>query len=230
MAPGPEEFGAPTERKGMSTLAKVGIGCAIVALICCLFAGYGLIKFIGWGKEIQEHMQEVMAAPGTEVAALLAQAEEGNPFTEPDVPTATAERVETFLGVREQVLPSARGWEEFMEQAEAGEVGGWDAFKKGMAMFEDWAGVRKAFGRALTEKGMSEAEYVYLFRLAYLSGVVEVEDHLEGQMRFDVEGFGDVPEETRAVIGGFSDRIAENGISFGDVFILGQDPQRFQAR
>ena len=216
-----EGFGAPAEKKGMGTFAKVAIGCGILLILVCGVLGYMGFRLMKFGMVLGQHAEEISAAQGTETRELLDQANTENPFTEPDPPSATSVRLEAFMAVRQEAHSQAQGALEAQEAFEKGPSGVREAFDMIKDTFVKWAAARKGFAQALIDGGMSESEYIYLFRLAYLSNIVETDEDVLAEIFVQLPPIPDVPEATKEVVRSFADRIAAEGVSAKDEIILG---------
>jgi hypothetical protein len=179
-------------------------------------------------------MQEIEGAEGTEVGKLLAQAEAANAFTEPSPPSATAERIEVFFKVRDRALEKARGVEADLSAVEDMDKQGEPSlsevarvFETVFNLFENWALVRKDFAAALVDEGMSEAEYTYLFRLMYLSDLVELDapDYV-GDFEIEMDGLEEVPPEVQALVQAYAERLQREPVTSADGLILGEGSER----
>ena len=222
--------GSPAEKKGGLPLGKIVAGCLIVLLLVCVAGGFFGLKLVKWGRAVHASQQEILAVEGSEVAGLLAQAKEAAPFDEPESPTTTAERLEVFLGTREQVHPSGAtvlaAWDAIERYPD---LGMFEIWEKAVPTFDQWAETRKEFAAALVSGGMSEGEYTYLHRLVFHSGIVEGAI-LEGKGNvIELEGLEDVPEETKVTVLRFEERIQAKPSGKVDRFILGLGVEGFVA-
>ncbi|MCZ6602074.1 MAG: hypothetical protein O6952_03630 [Planctomycetota bacterium] len=217
MAPEIDGFGGTEPKKGMGVFGKVAIGCGLVVLLCCVglgYCGYQFAKLVPLGREIA-------GATGSETGKLLAQAREKSDWTQPEEPATSAERIEVFLHVREGLYERAVKVASRGKELEEMEGSFFKKFAAAREFLEELVPIRKDYARALVEEGMSDGEYSYLFRLVCMSGIIGEEPDLSSHFRDDLEGFSEVPEDTRTLVEGYADRFADTPVTEADAIILG---------
>lgn len=162
--PGQPAAGAPP-KKGMSTGAKVAIGCGvavvigIVLLVVAMVAGGMFLKdraedFAG-GVEAQQEASETMRS-----------LEEEHAFTAPEDGVVGEERAERFLAVTDQAWEEMEGFvEEWRERGEriderGGRANPGDVIA-GIGAIGDLGRSRVVLAEALEDHGMPISEYVW---------------------------------------------------------------------
>lgn len=153
---------APPPRKGMSTGAKVAIGCGILALLAIIivvvlivaggmFASRKLDEFSG-GLEAQQEASETVR-----------DLEREHPFTAPSDGIVGSDRAETFFAVTDDAWEAMQEW--VAEMRERGEDidsrGGQAGFGDAMAGLQGLGRSRVALSEALADHDMPVSEYLW---------------------------------------------------------------------
>lgn len=165
----------PPPRKGMSTGAKVAIGCGILALLAIvgvvvaivaggMFVSRKADEFTG-GLEAQQEASETVQA-----------LEREHPFTPPADGIVPADRAETFFAVTDDAWEEMREWiEEMRERGEDIDSRGGEAgFGDAMAGLQGLGRSRVALSEALTDHEMAVSEYIWTgMALAHAYGALD---------------------------------------------------------
>ncbi|HET6362765.1 MAG TPA: hypothetical protein VFH11_12020 [Gemmatimonadota bacterium] len=153
---------APPPKKGMSTGAKVAIGCGILALLAIvgvvvaivaggMFASRKIDEFSG-GLEAQQEASESVQ-----------ELEREHPFTPPSDGIVGSDRAETFFAVTDDAWEEMREWVDDMRErgedidSRGGQAGLGDA----MAGFQGLGRSRVVLSEALSEHDMPVSEYLW---------------------------------------------------------------------
>ena len=192
----------PPPRKGMSTGAKVAIGCGIVALLAIvgvvvaivaggMFASRKLDEFSG-GLEAQQEASETVQ-----------ELEREHPFTPPTDGIVGSDRAETFFAVTDDAWDEMGEWVD--EMRERGEDidsrGGQAGFGDAMAGLQGLGRSRVALSEALADHDMAVSEYVWTgMALAHAYAALDQPPETSG-----------VPAENLALAGEHRERLAEMG-------------------
>ena len=231
-----DSFDPSAEKEGMSTFAKLAIGCAVLIVLLCIASAAVVailaVKGAEWAKETEAAVQEFQAPPGSQVAKLLGEASEASPWTPPAEPATTIDRVDIFFGVRSASMQAAVPVEEYFDtiSPETGPQGpqGWSEVKRMFTIFGDWRDARIGFATALRDRGMSQEEYEYIYRLLFLSDIVEVQRPRDIQaFPVRLDGHPVIPDATRAFVEGLADRIQAAPPRLGDGVLLGLGTDQF---
>ncbi len=102
----------PPRRQGMSTGAKIAIGCGVVVLLI-IIAGAALFFYVQRVIERESGGEEAHLAATETYERLAAE----HPFTPPTGNTVSVEQVETFFAVTEEVWSEAGVWAAEVNQA-----------------------------------------------------------------------------------------------------------------
>lgn len=196
----PAEAAGTPPKKGMSTGAKVAIGCGIaflvglVALVVAMVAGGMFLKkkaedFAG-GVEAQQEASEVVR-----------ELERDHAFTAPEDRVVGEDRAETFFAVTDQAWEDMRGiveeWQERGDRMDDGRATPGDVMA-GIGALGDLGRARVALAEALDDHDMPVSEYVWTgMRLSEAYGSL------------DASGETGVPEANRALARANRDRLAE---------------------
>lgn len=160
-APVPPEAAAPPPRRGMSTGAKVAIGCGIlvalaliVSIIVAVAGGMFLKKKAGdfaGGMEAQEEAAEKIQA-----------LERDHPFTPPAPGVVSEDRAQTFLAVTDDAWEAMReSMEEMADRGRRIDEGGQAGMRDAMAGIQALGRSRIALAEALDDHDMPVSEYLW---------------------------------------------------------------------
>ena len=210
--PGPKPSGPPP-KKGMSTGAKVAIGCGVLAVVVLIVM---VVAAIAGGMFLKNKAGELTGGleAQAEATETVRRLESEHPFTAPADGVVGEERAERFLAVTDDAWGEVRDLvEEMAERGEEIETGNGRAGVGDMALgLRSLGGARVALAEALEEHESSVSEYLWTgltLQRAYEA--------------LDSPGATGVPAENLALAGSLRDELA--GIYEGDDadkgFVLG---------
>lgn len=190
----------PPPKKGMSTGAKVAIGCGIVAILALVvivavvviggrYASRKVDEFAG-GFEAQQEASETVQ-----------ELEREHPFTAPADGIVRADRADAFFAVSDDAWEEMREWADDMREREAeiDDRGGQAGLGDAMAGFQGLGQSRVALSEALAEHDMAVSEYIW-------TGMALV--HAYNALDQPPESSG-VPAENLALAGAHREQLAE---------------------
>lgn len=191
---------APPPRKGMSTGAKVAIGCGIVAILAMVvivaviviggrFASRKVDEFAG-GFEAQQEASETVR-----------ELERQHPFTAPADGIVRADRAEAFFAVTDDAWDEMREWVEDMRERgeDIDSRGGEAGFGDAVAGLQGLGRSRVALSQALEDQDMAVSEYIWTgMALAHAYGALDQPAETSG-----------VPAENLELAGRHRERLAE---------------------
>jgi hypothetical protein len=153
----------PPTKQGMSTGAKVAIGCgilavlAIVGIVVAIVAG-GMfasrkLDELGGGLEAQQQASETVQ-----------ELEREHPFTTPQDGVVREDRAETFFAVTDDAWEGMQEWVADMEERseEIDRGGGEAGFRDAMAGLQGLGRSRVALTEALADHEMPVSEYLWI--------------------------------------------------------------------
>lgn len=159
--------GTAPPKKGLSTGAKVLIGCLGVMVL----AGVVLAVAIGvGGMALRSQFQDFTGGmeEQQEASEAMERLAEEHPFTPPDDGVVTEDQLDLFVAVTDQVWEDIRPWAEDLQQLarrsrERGEGGtsGLREMAGGLQAIGGFARARVQLAEALEEEGMSAGEYIW---------------------------------------------------------------------
>ena len=156
--PPPPAAPPPPPDRGMSTGAKVAIGCGIVALLGIVIVVFGMMTCwrkateLGGGLEAQQEASEK-----------IGELEREHPFSPPDDGVVEADRADRFFAVTDDAWEEMQDWVEDMRDRDenierrGGDAGLGDA----MAGFQGLGRSRVALAEALADHDMPVSEYLW---------------------------------------------------------------------
>lgn len=155
--PSPPSPAAPPPKRGMSTGAKVAIGCGVVALLVLVVVVIGMmtcwskVNDLGEGLEAQQEASE-----------RVGELEREHPFEPPADGVVGAERAERFFAVTDDAWEEMQDWvEDMRDRGEAIESRGGEAeFGDAMAGLQGLGRSRVALAETLADHEMPVSEYV----------------------------------------------------------------------
>jgi hypothetical protein len=191
---------AAPPKKGMSTGAKVAIGCGIVALLAIvgvvvaivaggMFVSRKANEFTG-GLEAQQEASETVQA-----------LEREHPFTPPSDGIVGSDRAETFFAVTDDAWEAMREWVDDMRDRgeDIDSRGGEAGFGDAMAGLQGLGRSRVALSEALADHDMAVSEYIWTgMALAHAYAALDQPAETSG-----------VPAENLQLAGQHRDRLAE---------------------
>ena len=193
---------APPPKEGMSTGAKVAIGCGILALLAIvgvvvaivaggMFASRKVNEFTG-GLEAQQEASETVR-----------ELEREHPFTPPADGIVGSDRAEAFFAVTDDAWEDMREWADDMRErgedidSRGGQAGLGDA----MAGLQGLGRSRVALSQALEGNDMAVSEYIWTgMALAHAYAALDQPAETSG-----------VPAENLTLAGEHRERLAEMG-------------------
>ena len=143
-----------------------GVGCGLILLVTLMVGGgmfMAVRKVVKEGESIEESY-EVLAAD-------YGQPEDYTPTASGAIP---AERMETFLAVREAMKPAAEKLARTIhilddDDGVEVEASGFEKVKAGLSIIPSVLGYLKTRNETLLENGMGNGEYTYIYSMAYFA-------------------------------------------------------------
>lgn len=199
---------APPPNKGMSTGAKVAIGCGIVALLGLVIVVFGMLTCwrkateLGGGLEAQHEASE-----------RIDELEREHPFTPPGDGVVDGNRADRFFDVTDDAWEEMQGWvEDMRDRGESIERRGGDAgFGDAMAGLQGLGRSRVALAEALADHDMPVSEYIWtgmtlmqayasIDQPAETSGIPRENLELAAENRQRLAEISDGGDDSRAVV------------------------------
>lgn len=158
--------GAAPPKKGLSTGAKVLIGCLGVLVL----SGVVLAVAIGLGGlALRNQFQDFAGGleQQQEASQAMERLAEEHPFTPPDDGVVTEDQLERFVVVTERAWEDIRPWAEDLEQLQRrsrereGGTAGLREMAGGLQAIGGFARARVQLAEALEEEEMSAGEYIW---------------------------------------------------------------------
>lgn len=204
--------GAEKDGGGLSTGAKLALGCGGLAVVTMV--GAVLVLGVGgmWLKDKADSFVEgveTQAQAQREATEVLQRLERESGFRPPDHGRVDPERAERFFRVTDTAWEEMRGWSEDLaelgERLEGGEAGpsDWGAVLEGYGRLAE---SRLVLARALDRHDMSLSEYLWTNR-ALTRAHRRVERSSEAE---------EVPAETRALVQEHREELEELADGEGD--------------
>lgn len=205
----------PTTRQGMSTGAKVAIGCGILAVLAIVGI---VVAIVAGGMFLENKVDEFGGGleAQQQAAETVHELEREHPFTPPQDGIVPADRAQTFFDVTDDAWEGMQEWVADMErrdediESRGGEAGLGDA----MAGLQGLGRSRIALTDALADHDMPVSEY--LWTGTTLAHAYSSLDQPAGSSR--------VPPENLEIAAENRDRLAEiaqDGDSSGPAVVLG---------
>jgi len=198
----------PPPGKGMSTGAKVAIGCGIVALLGLVIVVFGMMTCwrkaseLGGGLEAQQEASE-----------RIDELEREHPFTPPQDGIVEDDRAARFFDVTDDAWEQMRDWvEDMRDRGESIERRGGDAgFGDAMAGLQGLGRSRLALAEALADHDMPVSEYIWtgmaltqayasLDQPAGTSGIPQANLDLAAENRERLAEISEGGDDSRAVV------------------------------
>lgn len=165
----------PPPRKGMSTGAKVAIGCGILALLAIVGV---VVAIVAGGMFASRKMDELSGGleAQQEASETVQALEREHPFTPPADGVVGSGRAESFFAVTDDAWEEMRDW--VGEMRERGEDidsrGGQAGFGDAMAGLQGLGRSRVALSEALADHDMAVSEYIWTgMALAHAYGALD---------------------------------------------------------
>jgi hypothetical protein len=197
----------PPTKQGMSTGAKVAIGCGILAVLAVVGI---VVAIVAGGMFLENKVDELGGGleAQQEAAETVHELEREHPFTPPEDGIVRADRAQTFFDVTDDAWEGMQEWVADMErrgediESRGGEAGFGDA----MAGLQGLGRSRVALTEALADHEMPVSEYLW-------TGTTLA--HAYGRLDQPVESSG-VPPENLQIAAESRDRLAEIADDSGD--------------
>ncbi|HJU86756.1 MAG TPA: hypothetical protein VJ788_05255 [Gemmatimonadota bacterium] len=190
----------PPPKKGMSTGAKVAIGCGIVALLAIVGV---VVAIVAGGIFVSRKADEFTGGleAQQEASETVQELEREHPFTPPSDGIVDSDRAETFFAVTDDAWEEMREWvEDMQERGEDIDSGGREAgLGDAMAGWQGFGRSRVALSEALADNDMAVSEYIWTgMALAHAYAALDQPAETSG-----------VPAENLALAGEHRERLAE---------------------
>lgn len=158
----PSSPAAPPPKKGMSTGAKVAIGCGILAVIAIVVV---IVAIVAGGMFVSKKANEFAGGMEAqqEASERIQELEQEHPFSPPQDGIVSGDRADRFFAVTDDAWDGMQEWvEEMRERGEdiedrGGEAGLGDA----MAGLQGLGRSRVALAEALADHDMPVSEYLW---------------------------------------------------------------------
>jgi len=152
----------PPPKKGMSTGAKIAIGCGILAVVAIVGV---IVAIVAGGMFVSKKANEFAGGMEAqqEASETIRELESEYPFTPPQDGIVSDDRAETFFAVTDDAWEGMQDWVEDMEERSEdsenseGEAGFGDA----MAGLQGLGRSRVALTEALADHDMPVSEYLW---------------------------------------------------------------------
>jgi hypothetical protein len=149
----------------LGKVAKIAIGCVVVALLAGIVAVAAVGGLAWWGAGKVKEMAGSAAGSVEKIAELEKKANQ-NPFARPADGVVSEERLLKFIEVRKRVFAVYDQNRDFIERAGRKQQADLSDVTKGLSVLAD---VKTAQAQALADLGMSTAEYAFLVESVYKS-------------------------------------------------------------
>lgn len=191
---------APPPKKGMSTGAKVAIGCGILALLAIVGV---VVAIVAGGMFVSRKADEFTGGleAQQEASETVQELEREHPFTPPADGIVRSDRAEAFFAVTDDAWEDMREWVEDMRDRgeEIDSRGGEAGFGDAMAGLQGLGRSRVALSEALESHEMAVSEYIWTgMALAHAYAALDQPPETSG-----------VPTENLALAGEHRERLAE---------------------
>lgn len=191
---------APPPKKGMSTGAKVAIGCGILALLAIVGV---VVAIVAGGMFVSRKADEFTGGleAQQEASETVQELEREHPFTAPTDGIVRSDRAEAFFAVTDDAWEDMREWVEDMRDRgeEIDSRGGEAGFGDAMAGLQGLGRSRVALSEALESHEMAVSEYIWTgMALAHAYAALDQPPETSG-----------VPAENLALAGEHRERLAE---------------------
>ena len=204
--PDPQAPSAPTPpatpppKKGMSTGAKVAIGCGIVALVAVVGV---IVAIVAGGMFVSRKAEQFTGGleAQQEASETVQELEREHPFTAPADGIVRADRAEAFFAVTEDAWEKMGEWVEDMRERgqEIDSRGGQAGIGDAMAGLQGLGRSRVALSEALADHDMAVSEYLWTgMALAHAYAALDQPAETSG-----------VPAENLELAGEHRERLAE---------------------
>jgi hypothetical protein len=154
----PPPAAVPPPGKGMSTGAKVAIGCGVVALLGIAIVVFGMMTCWRKANEFSGGLDAQQEATET-----IGELEREHPFTPPEDGVVEADRADKFFAVTDDAWEGMQDWvEDMRDRGEDIENRGGEAgFGDAMAGLQGLGRSRVALSEALADHDMPVSEYIW---------------------------------------------------------------------
>lgn len=186
--------------KGMSTGAKVAIGCGILALLAIIGV---VVAIVAGGIFVSRKADDITGGleAQQEASEAVQELEREHPFTPPSDGVVRSDRAETFFAVTDDAWEAMREWVDDMRERgeEIDSRGGEAGFGDAMAGLQGLGRSRVALSEALEGHDMAVSEYIWTgMALAHAYAALDQPAETSG-----------VPAENLALAGEHRERLAE---------------------
>jgi len=190
----------PPPKKGMSTGAKVAIGCGILALLAIIGV---VVAIVAGGIFVSRKADDITGGleAQQEASEAVQELEREHPFTPPSDGVVRSDRVETFFAVTDDAWEAMREWVDDMRERgeEIDSRGGEAGFGDAMAGLQGLGRSRVALSEALEGHDMPVSEYIWTgMALAHAYAALDQPAETSG-----------VPAENLELAGEHRERLAE---------------------
>ena len=190
----------PPPKKGMSTGAKVAIGCGIVALVGVVGV---IVAIVAGGMFVSRKAEQFTGGleAQQEASETVQELEREHPFTAPADGIVRDDRAEAFFAVTDDAWEKMREWVEDMRERgeEIDGRGGQAGIGDAMAGLQGLGRSRVALSEALADHDMAVSEYLWTgMALAHAYAALDQPAETSG-----------VPAENLELAGQHRDRLAE---------------------
>lgn len=190
----------PPPNKGMSTGAKVAIGCGILALLAIIGV---VVAIVAGGIFVSRKADDITGGleAQQEASEAVQELEREHPFTPPSDGVVRSDRAETFFAVTDDAWEAMREWVDDMRERgeEIDSRGGEAGFGDAMAGLQGLGRSRVALSEALEGHDMAVSEYIWTgMALAHAYAALDQPAETSG-----------VPAENLALAGEHRERLAE---------------------
>lgn len=152
----------PPPKKGMSTGAKIAIGCGILAVVAIVGV---IVAIVAGGMFVSKKANEFTGGMEAqqEASETIQKLESDHPFTPPQDGIVDGDRAEKFFAVTDDAWEGMQDWVEDMEdRSEDIESGDGEAgFGDAMAGLQGLGRSRVALSEALADHDMPVSEYLW---------------------------------------------------------------------
>lgn len=169
----------------MSKVAKIAIGCLVVAFLAGVAVVVGVGGLAWWGAGKVKEMAGAAAGSVEKIAELEKKANQ-NPFTVPTDGIIAEDRLLKFIEVRKRVFAVYEKNRAFFDQAAGKKQADLSDITKGVSVLAD---IRTEQAQALADLGMNTAEYAFLVEAIYKSAWAS--EWEKGQGKSASESVGD---------------------------------------
>jgi hypothetical protein len=190
----------PPPKKGMSTGAKVAIGCGIVALVAVVGV---IVAIVAGGMFVSRKAEQFTGGleAQQEASETVQELEREHPFTAPADGIVRDDRAEAFFAVTDDAWEKMGEWVEDMRERgeEIDSRGGQAGIGDAMAGLQGLGRSRVALSEALADHDMAVSEYLWTgMALAHAYAALDQPAETSG-----------VPAENLELAGQHRDRLAE---------------------